>query len=120
MLAVMEIWRSDDNAIVREKFRRGVVASLTPVLTTIIREGVADGSFSVTSADHAARVFVALVLGANEHAGDLFVARRADLVPFEVVEGALAAYPEAFERMLGARPGSMQRTDSETLHRWFG
>ena len=119
LLALMRVWLSDENAIVREKFRRGVVASLTPVLTTIIRQGVLEGSFTVTSPDHAARVFVSLVLGANEHAGDLFIARQAGLVPFELVEGALAAYPEAVERILGARPGSLRWTDSDTLHEWF-
>lgn len=119
LLAVMRVWLSDDNAIVREKFRRGVVTSITPVLTNIVRQGVVEGSFTVTSPEHAARVLVSLVLGANELAGDLFVARQAGLVPFEVVEGALAAYPEAFERILGARPGSLPWTDSDTLHQWY-
>ena len=119
LLALMRVWLSDDNAIVREKFRRGVVASLTPVLTTIVRQGVVEGSFTVTSPEHAARVFVSLVLGANEHAGDLFLARHTGHVPFELVEGALAAYPEAVERILGARPGSLRWTDSDTLHEWF-
>lgn len=119
MLALMEVWLSDDNAIVREKFRRGVVASLTPVLTAIIRQGVAEGSFRVTSADHTARVVVALILGLNEHATELYLGRRADRLPFEALEGALAAYPEAFERILGARPGSLRLIDPGVLHRWF-
>jgi AcrR family transcriptional regulator len=119
LLALMRVWLSDDNAIVREKFRRGVAARLTPVLTTIVRQGVVEGSFTVTSPEHAARVFVSLVLAANEHAGDLFLARQAGHVPFEVVEGALAAYPEGVERILGARPGSLRWTDSDTLHEWF-
>ena len=33
LLAVLETWLSDDNAIVREKFRREVVATITPILT---------------------------------------------------------------------------------------
>jgi AcrR family transcriptional regulator len=119
LLAVMRVWLSDDNAIVREKFRRGVVTSITPVLTNIVRQGVVEGSFTVTSPEHSARVLVSLVLGANELAGDLFVARQAGLVPFEVVEGALAAYPEAFERILGARPGSLPWTDNDILHQWY-
>ena len=119
LLALMRVWLSDDNAIVREKFRRGVVATVTPILTDIIRQGVAEGSFTVTSPEHAARVFVSLLLGANEHAGDLYVARQAGLIPFELVEGALAAYPEAAERILGAPPGSLHRTDSDILHEWF-
>lgn len=119
LLAVMHVWLSDDNAIVREKFRRGVVTSITPILTNIVRQGVVDGSFTVTSPEDSARVLVSLLLGANELAGDLFVARQAGLIPFEVVEGALAAYPEAFERILGANPGSLSWTDNDIIHQWF-
>ena len=120
LLAVLRVWLSDDNAIVRDKFRRGAVANLTPVFTTIIRQGMAESSFTVTSADHAARVLVSLMLGANEHAGDLYVARQAGQMPFELIEGALAAYPEALERILGAPPGSLRMIDSKVLHEWYG
>lgn len=118
MLAVMRVWLSDDNAIVREKFRQGVAVNLTPILERIVRQGVAEGSFSVTSPDHAARVLVSLVLGANEHAANLF-GWQAGVVPFETIEGALDAYPEAFERILGAPPGSLRWIDRESLRQWF-
>lgn len=120
LLAVLRVWLSDDNAIVRDKFRRGAVANLTPVFTRIIRQGLAESSFTVTSADHAARVLVSLMLGANEHAGDLYVARQAEQVPFELIEAALAAYPEALERILGAPPGSLRMIDPNVLHEWYG
>jgi AcrR family transcriptional regulator len=120
LLAVLRVWLSDDNAIVRDKLRRGVITNLTPVFTTIIRQGMAESSFTVTSADHAARVLVSLMLGANEHAGDLYVARQAGQMPFELIEGAFAAYPEALERILGAPPGSLRMIDSKVLHEWYG
>jgi hypothetical protein len=120
LLAVIEVWLSDDNAIVREKFRREVVATLTPILTGIVRQGVLEGSFSVTSPEHAARVLVALLLGANEHASRLYLDNHEGRVPFEVVEGALNAYPEAMERILGAPPGSLRWwSDDRLLHEWF-
>jgi citrate lyase beta subunit len=100
--------------------RRRARFTTTLTRTTIIRQGTADGSFTVTSADHAARVLVSLMLGANEHAGDLYVARQAGHVPFELIEGAVAAYRAAFERILGARPGSLRIIDREILHEWYG
>ena len=120
LLRLMEVWLSDDNALTREKFRRGVAMTMTPILATIVRQGVQDGSFHVTSPEHAARVLVALLLGANEHAGQLYVLRQAGEVPFELVEGALRAYPEAYERILGARQGSLWWVDESTLQEWFG
>ena len=41
-------------------------------------------------------------------------------IPFEIVEGALNAYPEAMERILGAPPGSLRWwPDDRLLHEWF-
>ena len=120
LLAVLETWLSDDNAIVREKFRREVVATITPILTAIVRQGVHEGTFAVTSPEHAARVTVSLLLGANEHASALFLGNHAGEIPFEVVEGALNAYPEAMERILGASAGSLHWwPDDRLLHEWF-
>jgi AcrR family transcriptional regulator len=120
ILELMRVWSSDDNAVVREKFRREVIAAMTPLLATIIRQGVAEGSFATASPDHAARVYVALILGANEAAVDLFDAHRRGAVGFEEVERTLAAFWEAFERVLGARPGSLGFRDrSAVVREWF-
>ena len=121
ILALTRVWLSDDNAVVREHFRRGVVATMTPLLATIIRQGVAEGAFTTTaSPDHAARVYVSLILGANEAATDLFVAHQDGAVTFEEVEQTLEAFAEAFERILGIRPGSLELANrSAVLREWF-
>jgi AcrR family transcriptional regulator len=120
LIAVLETWLSDDNAIVREKFRREVVSTITPILTSIVRQGVHEGTFKLTSPEHAARVTVSLLLGANEHASALYLANHNGEVPFEAVEGALNAYPEAMERILGAPEGSLRWwPDDRLLHEWF-
>jgi AcrR family transcriptional regulator len=120
ILALARVWLSDDNAIVREHVRRGVIAAMTPLVTTIIRQGVAEGSFTAASPDHAARVFVSLALGANEAATDLFIAYQDGAVTFEEVERTLEAFAEAFERILGVRPGSLEFANRSTvLREWF-
>lgn len=120
ILALMRVWLSDDNAVVREHFRRGVIAAMTPLLATIIRQGVAEGSFTTASPDHAARVFASLVTGANEAATDLFAAHQDGAVTLEEVERTLAAFGEAFERILGAAPGSLGfRRRSAVIREWF-
>jgi hypothetical protein len=51
---------------------------------------------------------------------DLFAARQAGTVTFEEAEGTLAAFAEAFERILGARPGSLGFADrSAVVREWF-
>jgi len=120
ILALMRVWLSDENAIVREKFRRGTIARMTPLIAAIIRQGVAEGSLTTAFPDHAARVFMALVMGTNEAAVDLFVARQANAITFEKAERTLAAFGDAFERVLGARPGSLGFAKrSAVIREWF-
>jgi AcrR family transcriptional regulator len=120
ILELMRVWLSDDNAVVREHFRRGVIATMTPLLATIIRQGVAEGALTTASPDHAARVFASLLMGANEAATDLFAAHQDGTVTIEEAEHTVTAFGEAFERILGARPGSLGFTErSAVLREWF-
>ena len=120
VLAVAEVWLADENAMVREKFRKALVRQLSPLLATVIAQGQREGLFGEGSPDGMARVFVALIQAANETAGELFVARQAGRVAFAEVESTLTAYGDAFERVLGAAPGTYQLFDRELLHDWFG
>jgi AcrR family transcriptional regulator len=119
MMEILKTWISDDNALVREKLRRAVAARLTPLLAAIVRQGNAEGVFSAGSPDHAAVVLVSLILGLNEKATELFVARQAETISLEDVERTIYAYVEAFERVLGAPTGSLVLTDPETVRLWF-
>jgi AcrR family transcriptional regulator len=119
MLAVLEAWLTDDNAIVRDKLRQGVARRLTPVLATILEQGAAEGTFTISSPAHAASVLVSLLQGANETAIELWFARRAGSIAFDFVAPALGAYREAQERILGLPAGSLMTFDEATLHQWF-
>lgn len=119
LLAIIQTWISDDNAIVREKFRRATIKRLSPLMATIVEQGLAEGAFTANPPEPVARVLVSLMLGANEAATELFVARQANAVTFLVVQRTLAAYAEAFDRILGAPRGSFPITDEATLHLWF-
>ncbi len=119
MMELVRVWFSDANSIVRDQLRRGVQARLTPLLAAILRQGTAEGTFSTGSPEHSADVFVSLVLGLNDKATQLFLARRAGTVSFEDVELTLGAYAEAFERILGLSPGSWPLNDPRALHAWF-
>ena len=116
---MLEIWLSDDNAIVREKFRRGVVGAMTPILTSIIRQGVTEGTFTVDLARSTRRGSSSRSCWAptSTRASCSSATTRAT-IPFEVVEAALNAYPEAMERILGAAAGSLRWwPDDRLLHR---
>jgi len=119
LLALMRVWLSDENAIMREKSRQLTTIRLTPLLARIVRQGNAEGVFRTGSAEHVAAVFMSLVLGANETASRLFVAFQAGDISIENVERTLAAYVAAFERILGLAPGSWPVEYTGTLREWF-
>ena len=120
MVALLQVWLSDDNAIVREKVRRGLMARLAPLLSTIVRQGTDEGVFTASSPDDLARVLVSLLQGVNETAVELYIARRAGQISFAAVKRLLATYVEAFERLLGLPPRSLTMVDQAVLREWYG
>jgi AcrR family transcriptional regulator len=120
VLAIIEVWNSDGNAIVREKLRRLTVRRLVPLLSPVIRQGIDEGVFAAHSPDETAMVLVSLMLGFQQQANDLFIARHAGTIAFDEVERSFAANTEAFERILGTPKGSLTLIDESTLRFWFG
>ena len=120
VLAVLEVWISDDNAVVREKFRHTAVRRLAPVLTSIVEQGNAEGVFKTGAADATARVLVALMQSFSDEATVLYLARQANTVTFEEVQRAVAANSDACERILGLSAGTLTLIDGPGLHFWYG
>jgi AcrR family transcriptional regulator len=120
VLAIMEVWTSDGNAIVREKLRRLTVSRMVPLLSVVVRQGIGEGVFKIVSPDETAMVFVSLMQGFQELAIDHFIARQTGTVTFEVVQRSVASFTQAFERILGIPQGSLTLTDEPTLRFWFG
>jgi AcrR family transcriptional regulator len=119
VIAIIDAWLSDDNAIVREKLRRLVAARLTPVLIDTVGQGVADGDFTPSNVEATAQVLVSLIQGTQELASQLYVECHAGLVTVDHVIQVFASYTEAVERILGARTGSIKLTQPDVLRSWF-
>jgi AcrR family transcriptional regulator len=120
LMALIQTWTADDNAIVREKFRKDVVERMVPLLASIIAQGRTEGRFSGLDPDATGRVLVALMLGANEAATDLYFGRHAGRFSLETVEVRLAAFQQGFERVLDLPSGSLVLVDRDVLIQWFG
>ena len=120
VMALLEVWLSDENAIVREKLRGTTVRRLVPILAPIIQQGIDEGTFSASSAEETARVFVMLLQGFQEIATDLFLDRQAGRIDEAKVVETFSSYSAVFERILGAPSGSIHLIDRTVLHAWFG
>jgi AcrR family transcriptional regulator len=118
VLEVLRVWYSDENTVMRDRFRTSMRDHLEPLLAAIVEQGVSEGTFAVHSPRAAAGMLVSLVQGANDAAGRLFFARQANQASLQDVEEFFAGYAEADERILGLTPGSLD-LDLSTVRYWF-
>ena len=119
LLKVIDVWYSDDNAIVRERFRRETVRLVAPHFAQIIRQGISEGTFSLTQPEEMARVALALMMDTGDEAGQLYAARHAGEISLDEVRQRISTYEAAIERLLGVVPGTLQLVDEPTLRTWF-
>jgi TetR/AcrR family transcriptional repressor of nem operon len=118
-LALLRVWFTDDNAIVRQKLRAIGIRKIAPLLTEIIHQGIQEGVMTATYPDQVGEVLTSLAQDAGETIGALlysFDPKRDDL---QRAERTVAAYTEAFERVLGVPAGSLTLADDQTLKEWF-
>lgn len=120
VLGILEVWISDDNAIVREKFRRRTNARLRPLFARIVRQGCDEGTIKVDDPEAAATVLATVVFGANEAATELFVEVQAGQMSLDQMEDRLFGYFSAFERIAGVAPGAIAPFQRGLLKQWFG
>ena len=116
VLALLKTWISDDNAIVRDKFRRGLAGRIVPMLAAVVKQGIDEGTFTATSPEETARILVMLLLGFQEAATDIFVAG----VGYDAARQTFASFNDAFERVLGAPRGSIDLANEAVLREWYG
>ena len=67
----MRVWLSDDNAIVREKLRRLAASRQRPLLERIVRQGIAEGTFTSREPGFLPSVLVGLLQAMGELAMEL-------------------------------------------------
>jgi AcrR family transcriptional regulator len=120
MLAILEVWLSDDNAVVRERLRVQVASIMGPLFARIAAKGQAEGTFQIEDPVETADVIVALIVGAQAAAGRLFVDCQRGRATVAEARRVFRAYEQALERILAAPTGSLRLVDEATLKMWFG
>jgi AcrR family transcriptional regulator len=120
VLAILEVWNSDGNALVRERLRKLSAKRMMPILTLVIRQGVEEGAIAASDPEETARVILYLMQGYQELASEHFVGRQAGTISYEQVLKSNRLATEAFERVLGIPPRSVTLADEATLRFWFG
>jgi AcrR family transcriptional regulator len=127
LITVAQVWYTDDNALVRSKVDQAVFEQRAPLVADIIRQGTREGTFTAAFPDQAGEAVLSLLQGmGNTHARLLLSlvqengkAAEGDRArEIEQIVVTHAAYMEAIERLLGAPPNCLARTDAEAVKVW--
>ena len=106
----MRLWRHENNALLRQKISQESMRSTTPSLEAIIRQGRQEGVFDTEHPREAAII----VAGMGLHLADALIDAMDDDGPEPLditgarTQSVVAAYTDAFERILGAPSGSLE------------
>jgi AcrR family transcriptional regulator len=122
MMALLQVWVADENAIVRQKMFTMTIKRVTPLLTEIIRQGIEEGVFNTAYPEQVCHVIIYILQGLSDSIIRLLISSESDRDGTQVesvVTDFCDALADAMERVLGAPKGSLNLIDSETLKAWF-
>jgi hypothetical protein len=124
MLALLRIWYSDENALTRQKVFAIMLQRIAPSFTSVIQQGVQEGTLCTSFPDQATEISLYLILGLGDKFGEIILGHEAGAVQlsaeerFQIMQKAVAAYTDALERVLGASAGSIQVMDDASIRVW--
>ncbi|NYE69738.1 AcrR family transcriptional regulator [Microlunatus parietis] len=119
LISVLRGLYREDNAIVQTTARAGMADRLLPLLSMIINDGRADGSFAVTAPEPTARVVISLLQECSDRIARLLIDIADGRGSARAIEAQAAAYVEALHRILGAPPGTLDFVEPADLRRWI-
>ncbi len=119
LVALLRVWHSDDNAIMRQKLRSGIADRMSPLLARIIGHDLSGDVVAAAHPDRVARLVVSLIQDLNEQLAIMYIEFEDATADFGPVASTVAVYTEALERILGLRTGSITLVDIAALKAWF-
>jgi AcrR family transcriptional regulator len=118
MLALLKVWYTDPNAIVRQKQQTMMIRRVAPLVTAIIQQGVAEGVFATAYPEDTSEILMRLLAGMGDSWAEILLADPPPPDPLPSMRRLTAAYTEAMERILGVPAGRLKLIDEATLKAW--
>src|SRR5579859_2296491 len=118
VLAFLRVWYADENALFRHKLYLARIKRLSPWLSQIIQEGVAEGVFTTPYPDQAARNIISLLEDLGYATAEVILVGEGEHLAFPRIAQIGEATADALERVLGMKPGCLRQPWSEDLARW--
>ena len=119
MLDLLRVWYTDSNALVRQKQETAAIQRIAPMLTKIVRQGIAEGVFSTPFPDQIGGMIWGLAQGIQDNVAELLLADEPLPNELHRLESIIGAYSDAVERILGAPVGSLLLVEVDMLKEWM-
>jgi AcrR family transcriptional regulator len=125
LLELLRVWYNDDNLVIREKLLRSSKDVMLPMITKMIRQGIAEGTFSTPFPDQISEVVWSMMLSLGDSLST-WILKSEGMVEDTAREKLIQqinlitrAYSDAMERILGSQQGSLQIVDLDILKQWL-
>jgi AcrR family transcriptional regulator len=119
MLALLRIWYTDDNILVRQKVTAQGLDVIMPPLTKIIRQGIAEGTLATAYPDRVCEVIFSMMLAMSDKMAEILLAPPTQQSILPQLESTLEVYTDAIEHVLGVSSGSLCLIDRMALKKWI-
>ncbi len=118
IIALLRVWFSDENALVRARVDEARVERFAPLLTEIVRQGIREGSFTTTHPELSGELILSLIQGLQYSIARVYSTFEVERDQQRFIEGNIAVfdtYMETIERAIGAPPRLLFRLNAETI-----
>lgn len=119
LLALVNVWYADENAILRQKAKSALLPLIAPLLTAIVSQGVGEGVFHTAYPDQISGIMFSLLQDFGDTLIAMIVNQERNPGALQRLEELSASHQDALERILGAEPGSLPLFDTTILREWF-
>jgi len=119
ILALLKVWYTDDNAIVRQKVNASSIKQFRPLLMTMIQQGIDEGVLKTAFPDYIGEVVMSIMLGLGDSLSSFLFQSEQNAGTLDKVEGIVVAYNDALEKVLGASPGALSLIDPGLFKDWI-
>lgn len=119
ILPLLRGWYQPGNDLVRGRAESRAFKQFRPLMAQVLRQGVAEGSMQVSSADDAAIIVTALFAGSTDELRRRLMAAFDGEVSIEEMSNFICAYDEAIQRILGLPEGSFTILAPDLIQLWF-
>jgi AcrR family transcriptional regulator len=119
LMALLDVWYADENAIVREKLRSAMPERYGPLLAKIVEQGIVEGVMTAAHPEQISGVILYLLYDMGYDFACLLRRASSDPAAIDRAFQTAAAYNDALERILGTPEGSVRVIDPRTIHAWF-